>query len=43
MRAVPGGGWFDLAVSLRKRGIGVIGLDADPLAPACSSPTSPRR
>lgn len=38
MRAVPGGGGFDSAVSLFERGIGVIGLDADPLAPGLLIP-----
>jgi carbamoyl-phosphate synthase large subunit len=36
-RCLVGAG-FDLAVSLLKRGIGVIGLDADPLAPGLFIP-----
>jgi carbamoyl-phosphate synthase large subunit len=35
---VGGAPGFDLAVSLLKRGIGVIGLDADPLAPGLVIP-----
>lgn len=39
---VGGAPGFDLAVALLRRGIDVIGADADPLARACSSPASSR-